>query len=105
MASNGTLEVPATPNGTSTPQSGISTPGSESIPHFLTSPVKLWEHPDPESTQMHSFKKLINCKYGLDLEHYEDLHKWSVENTGPFWSEVWDFVGVKGDKGSGEVGA
>ena len=53
---------------------------------------------------MFEFKRLINHKYGLDLDHYEDLHKWSVDNIGEFWSEVWDFVGVKGEKHAGQVG-
>lgn len=66
-------------------------------------PVELWRHPDPEATQMHGFKEFVNAKYGLQLHHYEDLHKWSVENLGDFWSEVWDFVGIRGEKGQGEV--
>jgi hypothetical protein len=66
-------------------------------------PLELWRHADPSSTQMHAFRELINCKYGLQLDHYEDLHKWSVEHLNEFWSECWDFVGIRGDKGTGEV--
>lgn len=106
MASNGYSNGTLTPqaaqsnnvSGTSTPRSAISATGSAMIGHSITDPVELWRHADPESTQMHRFKTLINCKYGLDLDHYEDLHKWSVENIADFWSEVWDFVGVQGEK-------
>ena len=65
--------------------------------------TELWRHPSPSSTQMHAFKELINAKYGLRLDHYEDLHKWSVDNIGAFWSEVWDFTGIKGMKVDEEV--
>ncbi len=30
---------------------------------------------------------------------YEDQHRWSVAEPGAFWSAVWDFCEVKGDKG------
>lgn len=28
-----------------------------------------------------------------------DLHRWSVEKKGEFWSFAWDFLGIIGDKG------
>lgn len=28
------------------------------------------------------------------------LHAWSVEHRGRFWSELWDFLGVRGEKGT-----
>jgi acetoacetyl-CoA synthetase len=76
------------------------------IPNGLTSHpataddsnAELWRHPDPTSAQMHAFKQRVNAKYGLKLEHYEELHKWSVENIGEFWGEVWDFTGIKGSR-------
>lgn len=97
--SNGTLTPRAAESnnvsGTSTPRSAT---GSAMIGHSISDPVELWRHADPESTQMHKFKAIINYKYGLDLDHYEDLHKWSVDNIADFWSEVWDFVGIQGEK-------
>lgn len=30
---------------------------------------------------------------------YTSLHDWSIENIGDFWSSIWDFCGVRGDKG------
>jgi acetoacetyl-CoA synthetase len=30
---------------------------------------------------------------------YQELHRWSIESRGQFWSEVWDFCGVTGEKG------
>ena len=31
---------------------------------------------------------------------YASLHRWSVENREAFWNLVWDFCGVRGEKGS-----
>ena len=31
---------------------------------------------------------------------YVDLHAWSIQENESFWSSVWDFCGVIGDKGS-----
>ena len=39
-----------------------------------------------------------NC--GFDPADYEALHTWSIADPGAFWSRLWDFAGVKGDKGS-----
>ncbi len=30
---------------------------------------------------------------------WERLHRWSVEQRGEFWSQLWDFLGVRGTKG------
>jgi acetoacetyl-CoA synthetase len=34
------------------------------------------------------------------IPDYRALHRWSVEDPGAFWSLVWDFCGVIGDKGT-----
>jgi acetoacetyl-CoA synthetase len=31
---------------------------------------------------------------------YESLHRWSVEERAAFWSLLWDFCGVRGEKGA-----
>ena len=36
---------------------------------------------------------------GFSNKNYSDLHAWSLSNKGEFWSAVWDFTGVIGDKG------
>ena len=33
-------------------------------------------------------------------ESFSDIHDWSVSDSQSFWSEVWDFCGVIGEKGS-----
>lgn len=36
---------------------------------------------------------------GFDPEEYDTLHRWSVGHKGAFWSALWNFCGVVGDKG------
>ncbi len=36
---------------------------------------------------------------GRDLTGYDALHAWSVSDRSAFWSAIWDFCGVIGDKG------
>lgn len=36
---------------------------------------------------------------GADLNTFEALHAWSVEDTEGFWNLVWDFTGIVGEKG------
>ena len=33
-------------------------------------------------------------------QNFSDLHDWSVSDSRSFWSEVWDFCGVIGEKGA-----
>jgi len=53
-------------------------------------PRKLWEHPDPESTQMWHFLQQVNKKHGLELRTFEDLHRFSLTQRSPFWADVFD---------------
>ncbi|KAL3423393.1 acetoacetyl-synthase [Phlyctema vagabunda] len=59
-----------------------------------TAPVELWRHADPESTRMWEFKEVVNKKYNLNLNTYDQLYSWSVENIAAFWAETWHFTGV-----------
>jgi len=36
---------------------------------------------------------------GIDPGDYETLHAWSIADPGAFWSRLWDFAGVKGERG------
>ena len=64
---------------------------------------KLWTHPDPQATRMAEFMRVVNQKYGLRLESYEDLYRWSIDDIASFWAEVWDFTGITASKQYEEV--
>jgi acetoacetyl-CoA synthetase len=52
------------------------------------------------STALIRFRDVFNAREGLGLETYADLHASSIERREAFWSLVWDFTGVKGEKGA-----
>ena len=60
----------------------------------------LYSPPSVETTRTHRFLKRVNAKYGLSLETYADLWKWSTTKIDNFWSEVWDETETVGHKGS-----
>jgi acetoacetyl-CoA synthetase len=51
---------------------------------------------------MNLFLNYIQTKENTHIENSIALHQWSIQNLDKFWSHVWDYFGVKGDKG-GEV--
>ncbi|SFM34144.1 acetoacetyl-CoA synthetase [Gracilibacillus orientalis] len=57
----------------------------------------LWQPGDKDIEQSHlkAFAKSVN----QPLFPYERLHRWSITNIGDFWSGVWDYAGIIGDKG------
>ena len=55
--------------------------------------------PRPDSgTALRNFFEVLRTKY--QIEDLNEMQKWSVDHYGQFWSEVWDFFGVIGEKGS-----
>lgn len=46
-----------------------------------------------------AFRRVVNDRFDLKLDDSRALHRWSVAKPGAFWSTVWDFCGVIGDKG------
>lgn len=54
----------------------------------LAPPPKLWEHPNPKSTNAWAFMQQINRKYGLKMQTWDELHGWSVTSNSAFWEEV-----------------
>ncbi|MDW9788514.1 acetoacetate--CoA ligase [Sinorhizobium meliloti] len=66
----------------------------------MTAIDPLWVPADPTATAMHAFMKRCNDKFGVALASYADLHAWSVAERASFWSMVWDFCGVRGEKGA-----
>ncbi|KAK6580551.1 hypothetical protein PZA11_006787 [Diplocarpon coronariae] len=63
----------------------------------------LWTHPDPDSTRMMKFMRGVNDKFGLNLQTYDSLYKWSIDHISEFWGEVWDFTGVTAERSYNEV--
>ena len=62
----------------------------------------LWT-PSPEQVRasaMTAFMERANASFGLALDGFDALHAWSVTDREKFWSLVWDFCGLIGNKGN-----
>jgi len=67
----------------------------------MSSTQPLWT-PDAEriaGAPLTAFRRLAENASGRSLSSYADLHRWSIEDRAAFWSLVWDFCAVRGDKG------
>ena len=63
----------------------------------------LWV-PDPArsaATRMAAFTAHARTVSGQALASYAELHAWSVGQPEPFWTAIWDFCGVVGERGAG----
>jgi acetoacetyl-CoA synthetase len=65
------------------------------------SPEKLWEPSAElvENSRLREFMRWLAAERGLDLDNYDALWHWSVEDLEGFWSAIWDFFGVRADGG------
>ncbi|SCB61056.1 acetoacetyl-CoA synthetase [Rhizobium aethiopicum] len=52
------------------------------------------------ASPIHAFIERCNGEFGLSLSGFEDLHAWSVAEREKFWSSIWEFCGVKGERGA-----
>ncbi|MFK4998395.1 hypothetical protein ACI2OX_16915 [Bacillus sp. N9] len=57
----------------------------------------LWE-PNEQWISQSNLKKFSE-QIRFPLFPYDRLHRWSIANPEAFWSAVWDFADVIGDKG------
>lgn len=70
--------------------------------------VPFWTPSEAEvkNAAMTKFRLFVNERYNLSLAGYWDLWKWSTgspKEMNEFWTAVWDYTNVVGDKGSSPV--
>jgi acetoacetyl-CoA synthetase len=68
----------------------------------MTNNAPLWS-PSPQSLEtapITAFARQAARIAGRDLSDYDALHAWSVEDREAFWTLVWDYCGIKGEKGA-----
>ncbi|AZO64454.1 MULTISPECIES: acetoacetate--CoA ligase [unclassified Mesorhizobium] len=53
-----------------------------------------------DAAPMTAFKTAAAAGTGKVFSSYADLHRWSIDDREAFWSLVWDFCGIVGDKGT-----
>ncbi|MER8733847.1 acetoacetate--CoA ligase [Mesorhizobium sp. M1227] len=52
-----------------------------------------------DAAPMTAFMNAAANMAGKFFSSYADLHRWSIDDRETFWSLVWDFCGIVGDKG------
>ena len=52
-----------------------------------------------ESSRIYKFAQNTKIHHACAPTDYAGLHKWSVEHPEEFWPELWDYVGIIGQKG------
>ncbi|KAI0840000.1 acetoacetyl-coenzyme A synthetase [Hypoxylon sp. FL0890] len=57
-------------------------------------PRKLWEHPNPEKTQMYELMQLLNRKHGGGLKTFQDLYQFSITRRSDFFREVFEYSNI-----------
>jgi acetoacetyl-CoA synthetase len=62
----------------------------------------LWEPDDKavRNARVTHFIRWLESR-GIATGGYQDLWQWSVTQPGEFWTAVWDYFGVLGDRGDG----
>ena len=58
-----------------------------------------------DASHLVRFRDGFNARESLSTRTYAELHAASVDRRGAFWSAVWDFCDVRGDKGGTVLGA
>ena len=65
----------------------------------------LWQ-PSTErirQTNMTRFIEFVNCRNQLNMETYDDLYHWSINNSPVFWETIWEFGGIISSKTYSQV--
>ncbi len=55
----------------------------------------LWNPNLDSNNNLEEFKDLINSKYALSLDSYQELYEWSVKNIPDFWNNVIAYSDIK----------
>lgn len=61
-------------------------------------PNVVWK-PSPEQSRESQLGRFAES-HGFEVNEYDALHRWSVSNSAEFFTEVWEFFGLKGALGA-----
>ncbi len=67
----------------------------------MTIEMPLWTPSEDfkNAQPLSRFMTWLSEREGTPFPDVDALHVWSVENRDKFWSAIWDFCGVEGEKG------
>ncbi|CAE7893708.1 acsA2 [Symbiodinium necroappetens] len=77
--------------------SSISPPASSlaESPLWTPSPQRIAE------AQLTGFLQYLKQTAGVEIGDYEQLRDWSIDNLETFWTAIWDYCGLIGERPSG----
>jgi acetoacetyl-CoA synthetase len=52
-----------------------------------------------EHARITAFARAAARRWNLPHDGWPDLHRWSIDHPGPFWTSVWEWCGVIGERG------
>ena len=71
---------------------------------FIEAGDFIMQPKDIENTQLYDFATIVKDRLGFDWKQdYEALWQWSVDYPGDFWSALWDWHGIIGEKGERQL--
>ncbi len=67
----------------------------------MTEQQPLWSpsQANIDAANMTRFIDQVKQNHGVSIKSYDALYQWSLDQKETFWSEVWDFCGIIGDRG------
>ena len=67
----------------------------------MTEQQPLWtpSQANIDAANMTRFIAQVNQRHDLSINDYDALYHWSIDQKEAFWSELWDFCEIIGDKG------
>ena len=69
---------------------------------MINNQTSLWSPSEEykKKSKLFEFCQLLNEKQLIkNTDNFENLWRWSVNNPEIFWSQIWDFTKIKGEKG------
>jgi acetoacetyl-CoA synthetase len=60
-------------------------------------PPILWEPPAElvQRARLTAYREWLAAERGIELDDYEAMWRWSVEDLDAFWRSIWDYFGVR----------
>jgi acetoacetyl-CoA synthetase len=56
-----------------------------------------------DQAKVTAYQRWLAADRGVETKDYDELWRWSIEDPAAFWSSIWDYFGVLGDRGTGPV--
>ena len=68
-------------------------------------PPILWEPSAElvENARLTEYRRWLAAERGVELDGYEALWRWSVDDLEAFWRSIWDYFGVRSSQPPGDV--